>query len=57
MSFIDLGKAYERVNRETFWQMLRMYDVWGERLSGIKGMYDDNSACVRVKIAWHHVCR
>ena len=29
--------------------MLRMYDLGGKCLSGIKSMYDDSSACVRVK--------
>ena len=27
VGFIDLEKAYERVNRETLWQVLKMYDV------------------------------
>ena len=31
------------------WQVLRMYDVGGKLLSGIKSMYGDSSACVRVK--------
>ena len=29
--------------------MLRIYDVGGKLLSGIKSMYVDSSACVRVK--------
>ena len=29
VGFIDLEKAYERVNREGLWQVLRMYDVGG----------------------------
>ena len=49
MGFIDLEKAYDWVNREALWQMLRMYDVWGKLLNGIKSMYVDSSACVRVK--------
>ena len=49
MGFIDLDKAYDRVNRKTLWQALRMYDVGGKLMSGIKSMYVDSSACVRTK--------
>ena len=49
VGFIGLEKVYDRVNREALWQMLRMYDVRGKLLSGIKSMYVDSSACVRVK--------
>ena len=38
MGFIDFGKAYNRVNRKALWQVLRMYDVMGKLLSGIKSM-------------------
>ena len=34
MGFIDLEKAYDRVNSDALWQVLRMYDVgvncWAE---------------------------
>ena len=49
VSFIDLEKAYDRVNREALWQVLRMCDVVGKLLSDIKSTYVDRSACVRVK--------
>ena len=49
MGFIELEKAYDRVNREALWQVMRMYDVGGKLLNGIKSMYVDSSACVRVK--------
>ena len=49
VGFIDLEKAYDRVNRETLWQVLRMCDVGGKLLSGIKSMYVDSSDCVRIK--------
>ena len=49
VGFIDLEKEYDRVNREALWQMLRMYNVGGKRLNGMKSMYIDSSACVRVK--------
>ena len=44
MGFIDLEKAYDRVNGEGLWQVLRIYDVGGKLLSGIKIMYVDSSA-------------
>ena len=49
MGFIDLEKPYDRVNREALWKVLRMYHVGAKLLSGIKSMYVDSSACVRVK--------
>ena len=49
VGFIDLEKAYDRVNREALWQMFRMYDVGSKLLSRIKSMYVDSLACVRVK--------
>ena len=33
VGFIYLEKAYERVNREALWQVLRMYDVESKLLS------------------------
>ena len=50
VGFIDLEKAYDRVNREALSQVLRMYDVVGKLLGGIKSMYVDRLACVRVKL-------
>ena len=45
VGFIDLEKAYDRVNKEALWQGLRMYDV-----GGMKSMSIVNSlSCVRVK--------
>ena len=48
VGFMDLEKAYDRVNREPLWQVLRMYDVGGKLFNGIKSMYI-SLACVRVK--------
>ena len=36
MAFVGLKKAYDRVNRKAIWQVLRMYDVGGKLLNGIK---------------------
>ena len=46
---MDLEKAYDRVNREALWQVLRMYDVCGKLLNGIKSTYVNSLACVRSK--------
>ena len=42
-------KNYDRVNREALWQVLGMYDVSGKLLSGIKSMYVNSLALIRVK--------
>ena len=44
-----LGKAYDRVNREAIWQVLIMYDVGGKLLKGVRSIYVNSLACVRVK--------
>ena len=46
---MELEKAYDSVNREALWQVLRMYDGDGKLLSGIKKMYVNGLDCVRVK--------
>ena len=46
---MDLEKTYDRVNREAQCQVLRMYDVGGKLLNGIKSMYVNSLTCVRVK--------
>ena len=38
VGFIELEKAYDRVNKETIWQILRMHDVGDKPLNGIKSM-------------------
>ena len=37
--FLQLQKAYDRVNKEVLWQVLRMYEVGGKFLNGIRSMY------------------
>ena len=49
MGFMDVEKAYDRINREVLWQVLRMYDVGGKLLNTIKSMYFNSLTCVRVK--------
>ena len=45
MGFMDLEMAYDSINRKALWQVLRMYDVGGKLLSGIKSMYVNSLAC------------
>ena len=42
VGFVCLEKAYDRVNREALWQVLRIYDACGKLLSGIKSVYVDS---------------
>ena len=42
VGFMNLEKSYDRVNREELCQVLRMYDVGGKLLNGIKSMYDNS---------------
>ena len=46
VGFMDLEKEY---NREALWQVLRTYDVNGKTLNGIKSMYVNSLAFVRIK--------
>src|SRR5678815_4241468 len=39
---------YARVNREALWQVLVIYGAGVRLLNGIKSMYDDSEACVRI---------
>ena len=49
VGFMDLENAYDRINREALWQVLRMYDVGGKLLNGIKSVCVNSLACVRAK--------
>ena len=49
VGFIDLEKGCNRVNEEALCQVLRVYDIGDELLSGVESMYVDGSTCVRVK--------
>ena len=36
MGLMNLEKAYDRVNREALWQVLRMYDLIGKYLMQLR---------------------
>ena len=47
-AFLDLEKAYDRVDRDAMWNVLRLYGVGGKLLQAVKSLYTDSRACVRV---------
>ena len=49
MVCVDLDKAYDRVDRELLWRVLRAYGVNGELIRAVRSLYDDGKACVRVQ--------
>ena len=48
VGFMDLEKAYDRVNREQLWRVLQEYGVRGNMLRAVKSFYKQSKACVRV---------
>ncbi len=47
-AFMNLEKAYDRVDRKGLWDILRVYGVGGQLLKGIRSFYENASASVRV---------
>ena len=47
-AFLDLEKAYDRVDRDAMWNVLRLYGIGGRLLRGVKSLYVGSKACVRV---------
>ncbi len=45
---MDLEKAYDRVDREAPWTVLKICGVGGQVLKGIQAFYREANACVRV---------
>ena len=48
LCFVDLEKAYDRVDREGVWDVLKIYGVGGRNLKAVKSFYEGCEACVRV---------
>ena len=48
MHFLDLEKAYDRVDRDAMWNVLRLYGIDGRLLRGVRSLYVGSKACVRV---------
>ena len=47
-AFIDLEKAYDTIDQQGMWQMLRVYGVGGKLLKAVQSFYAGSRACVRV---------
>ena len=47
-AFMNLGKAYDTIDRHGVWQMLRVYAVGGKLMKAVQSFYVDSRACVRV---------
>ena len=47
-AFLDLEKAYDRVDRDVMWNVLRLYGIGGRLLQGVKSLYVGSKDCVRV---------
>ncbi len=47
-AFMDLEKAYDRVNWLALWDVLKIYGVGAKLLSAIKSFYEKASACVKI---------
>ncbi len=45
---MDLEKAYDRVDREALWSVLKIYGVGGQLLKGIQAFYRETNTCVMV---------
>ena len=47
-AFMDLEKAYDRVVREELWKVLSVYGLDEQLIQGVKSLYCESKACVRV---------
>merc|ERR1711911_567486 len=54
VAYMDLEKAYDRVDRNAMWRVLSMYGVIGKLLDGIKSFYEDRE---REREKWADVDR
>ncbi len=47
-AFMDLDKAYDRVDWLALWDVFKIYGVEGKLLRAVKSFYEEASACVKV---------
>jgi len=48
VAFMDLEKAYDRVDWDSLWDVLKIYGVGGQLLKGVKSFYKGANACVKI---------
>ena len=48
LAFMDLEKAYDIIEREGLWTVLRVCGLGGRLLIGVKRFYVNSRACARV---------
>ena len=44
-AFMDLEKAYDRLDREALWSVLQLHGVEGSLLKAVKGFYVGSRVC------------
>ncbi len=47
-TFMDLDNAYDRVDMEALWNVLKIYVVGGQVMEGIKAFYREANAYVKI---------
>ena len=48
VAYMDLEKAYDRIDREAMWRVLGMYGINGQLMKAVQSLYEKSEACVRV---------
>ena len=48
VAYMDLEKAYDRIDRNAMWRVLSMYGINGKLLKVVQSLYERSEACVRV---------
>ena len=47
VAYMDLEKAYDRVDRDAMWRVLDMYGINGQLLKAVQSLYEKSEACVK----------
>ena len=48
MTYMDLEKAYDRVDMNAVWRVLNMHGLKGMLLNVIRSFYEEIEACVKI---------